>query len=191
MYLRYIYKLRDLHISAENYTEAGFTMKLYADQLTWSNSLMSSDPAYVGNSECQIKEKLYVSIVDHFDKGKVNFVVTNLLCLKKIFVPKVLNIMRILNAILVLGERDTALEGAGYSVRITALQIQRAQWHPQVAGKVLWQHPSTVAARTRIFPGWFLWSQFPTFRQGLYRKFTSGLIFDTSFYRTSSSFTGV
>lgn len=82
MYLRYIYKLRDLHISAENYTEAGFTMKLYADQLTWSNSLMTSDPAYVGNSECQIKEKLYVSIVDHFDKGKVSFDVTNFLYLK-------------------------------------------------------------------------------------------------------------
>ncbi|GLH11496.1 uncharacterized protein GBIM_16259 [Gryllus bimaculatus] len=37
MYLRYIYKLHDLHLPAENYTEAGFTMKLYADQLSWTS----------------------------------------------------------------------------------------------------------------------------------------------------------
>lgn len=36
MYLRYIHKLHDLHLSAENFLEAGFTMKLYADMLQWS-----------------------------------------------------------------------------------------------------------------------------------------------------------
>lgn len=72
MYLRYIYKLHDLHLSAENYTEAGYTMKLYADQLHWTSNTLVADPHYSGYTECQVKEKLYHRIVEHFDKGKVN-----------------------------------------------------------------------------------------------------------------------
>ncbi|XP_065173337.1 dedicator of cytokinesis protein 3 isoform X2 [Atheta coriaria] len=70
MYLRYIYKLHDLHLSAENYTEAGFTMKLYADQLSWTNQLIMSDPQYSGYTECKVKEQLYRQIINHFDRGK-------------------------------------------------------------------------------------------------------------------------
>lgn len=70
MYLRYIYKLHDLHLSAENYTEAAFTMKLYADQLSWSNNTIVSDPHYPNFTECQVKEKLYILIISHYDKGK-------------------------------------------------------------------------------------------------------------------------
>lgn len=40
MYLRYIHRLHDLHLSAENFLEAGFTMKLYADQLSWSQRVL-------------------------------------------------------------------------------------------------------------------------------------------------------
>lgn len=71
MYLRYIYKLHDLHLSAENYTEAGFTMKLYADQLNWDSKDIIADPNYVGLMEWQVKEKLYSLIIHHFDRGKV------------------------------------------------------------------------------------------------------------------------
>lgn len=70
MYLRYIYKLHDLHLQAENYTEAGFTMKLYADQLCWNNNNVS-DPTFTDYTECAVKEKLYHKIINHFDKGKV------------------------------------------------------------------------------------------------------------------------
>lgn len=69
MYLRYIRKLHDLHLSAENYTEAAFTLKLYADQLNW-NSNQVSDPNYPGHSECQVKELLYRQIINYYDKGK-------------------------------------------------------------------------------------------------------------------------
>ncbi|KAJ8981636.1 hypothetical protein NQ317_000864 [Molorchus minor] len=69
MYLRYIHKLHDLHLSAENYTEAAFTLKLYTDQLTWSNNLVL-DPNYPNHSECQVKEILYRQIINYFDKGK-------------------------------------------------------------------------------------------------------------------------
>lgn len=70
MYLRYIYKLHDLHLSAENYTEAAFTMKLYADQLRWNSDNLMVDPHFPGLSEYQVKEKLYHLIVELFDKGK-------------------------------------------------------------------------------------------------------------------------
>ena len=62
MYLRYVYKLHDLHIFSSNcsnannnnnngsllsshinYTEAGFTLKLHADLLEWSNRTLHSD----------------------------------------------------------------------------------------------------------------------------------------------------
>ncbi|KAJ8941123.1 hypothetical protein NQ318_007705 [Aromia moschata] len=69
MYLRYIYKLHDLHLSAENYTEAAFTLKLYADQLTWSSNQVA-DPNYPNHTECQVKEMLYRQIINYFDKGK-------------------------------------------------------------------------------------------------------------------------
>lgn len=71
MYLRYIYKLHELHLSAENYTEAAFTLKLYADQLQWTSNLIS-DPHYRNYTECEVKEMLYRKIIDYFDKGKVS-----------------------------------------------------------------------------------------------------------------------
>ena len=43
MYLRYIYKLHDLHIPAGSYTEAAFTLKLHADDLAWSNRPLHAD----------------------------------------------------------------------------------------------------------------------------------------------------
>ncbi|XP_052125383.1 dedicator of cytokinesis protein 4 isoform X2 [Frankliniella occidentalis] len=70
MYLRYIYKLHDLHFPAENFTEAGFTMKLYADQLTWNSTPLSGDPHHNNMSECQRKQHLYMQIINYFDKGK-------------------------------------------------------------------------------------------------------------------------
>ncbi|KAJ8687488.1 hypothetical protein QAD02_023282 [Eretmocerus hayati] len=70
MYLRYIYKLHDLHVAAENYTEAGFTMKLYADQLGWSGATLAADHNYAQQPEWQRKELLYHKIIHYFDRGK-------------------------------------------------------------------------------------------------------------------------
>ncbi|XP_046744108.1 dedicator of cytokinesis protein 3 isoform X1 [Diprion similis] len=70
MYLRYIYKLHDLHLAAENYTEAGFTMKLYADQLGWGATMLPPDHAHPQQPEWQRKELLYHQIIHYFDRGK-------------------------------------------------------------------------------------------------------------------------
>lgn len=70
MYLRYIYKLHDLHLTAENYTEAGFTMKLYADQLSWGSNKLPGDHVHPEQLEWQRKEWLYQKIINYFDRGK-------------------------------------------------------------------------------------------------------------------------
>uniref|UniRef100_T1IUW7 Dedicator of cytokinesis protein 3 n=1 Tax=Strigamia maritima TaxID=126957 RepID=T1IUW7_STRMM len=70
MYIRYIYKLHDLHLPAENYTEAASTLKLHADQLTWSKRILHADLRYPAQHEYQRKETLYSQIIDYFDKGK-------------------------------------------------------------------------------------------------------------------------
>ncbi|CAB0036454.1 unnamed protein product [Trichogramma brassicae] len=70
MYLRYIYKLHDLHLAAENYTEAGFTMKLYADQLNWSSNVLPAEYGHDQQPEWKRKEILYHQIIKYFDRGK-------------------------------------------------------------------------------------------------------------------------
>lgn len=60
---RYIYKLHDLHLQAENYTEAGFTLKLYADMLCWSKETLTFAPNdNVGQQEWERKENLYKEV---------------------------------------------------------------------------------------------------------------------------------
>lgn len=68
---RYIYKLHDLHLQADNYAEAGFTLKLYADMLSWDREQLTFSPHdQHGQPEWQRKEALYHDIVKYFDKGK-------------------------------------------------------------------------------------------------------------------------
>uniref|UniRef100_A0A182W3H0 DOCKER domain-containing protein n=1 Tax=Anopheles minimus TaxID=112268 RepID=A0A182W3H0_9DIPT len=68
MYVRYIYKLLDLHLGAENYVEAGLTLKLCADMLSWDSENVSDESN--GPREWEQKEKIYKSIISYFDKGK-------------------------------------------------------------------------------------------------------------------------
>uniref|UniRef100_A0A182SCT8 DOCKER domain-containing protein n=1 Tax=Anopheles maculatus TaxID=74869 RepID=A0A182SCT8_9DIPT len=69
MYVRYIYKLLDLHLGAENYVEAGLTLKLYADMLSWDSENISESESN-GPREWEQKEKIYKNIISYFDKGK-------------------------------------------------------------------------------------------------------------------------
>lgn len=82
MYLRYIYKLHALHVPADNFTEAGFTLKLYADSLRWTNQPVVADPlAQPDQPEWHRKEQLYHQILQYFDKGKVSLQSFNVYCL--------------------------------------------------------------------------------------------------------------
>ncbi|KAK2187560.1 hypothetical protein NP493_162g07017 [Ridgeia piscesae] len=70
MYIRYIYKLHELHLASGNYTEAAFTLLLHAELLTWGDGEMPPEMNYPLEPEWQRKERLCHRILAHFDKGK-------------------------------------------------------------------------------------------------------------------------
>ena len=76
MYLRYVYKLHDLHIppnsassngvnfnSHINYTEAGFTLKLHADLLDWSNRTLHTDLRYLNENFQQGVKIVFILVI--------------------------------------------------------------------------------------------------------------------------------
>ncbi|XP_062488155.1 dedicator of cytokinesis protein 2-like isoform X2 [Pezoporus occidentalis] len=75
MYIRYLYKLRDLHVSYENYTEGAYTLLLHARLLKWSDEASTAPvqgahgPAL--RTQRQLKEALYNQIIRYFDQGKM------------------------------------------------------------------------------------------------------------------------
>ncbi len=73
--MRYIYKLRDLHLACENLTEAGFTLLLHAELLDWDSHVLPIDLGYPAQPEWQRKEQLYLKIIDYFDRGKVRYLI--------------------------------------------------------------------------------------------------------------------
>nr|XP_043876933.1 dedicator of cytokinesis protein 4b isoform X1 [Solea senegalensis] len=70
MYIRYIHKLYDLHLKAQNYTEASYTLLLYDELLEWSDRPLREFLNYPMQSEWQRKEYLHHTIVQNFDRGK-------------------------------------------------------------------------------------------------------------------------
>uniref|UniRef100_A0A672IAY2 Dedicator of cytokinesis 2 n=1 Tax=Salarias fasciatus TaxID=181472 RepID=A0A672IAY2_SALFA len=69
---QYLHKLRDLHLEGENYTEAAYTLLLHSRLLKWSDEMCSPQFEFVGSqTQRQLKETLYDTIIDYFDKGKV------------------------------------------------------------------------------------------------------------------------
>ncbi|XP_061900046.1 dedicator of cytokinesis protein 2 [Entelurus aequoreus] len=72
MYIRYLYKLRDLHLEGENYTEAAYTLLLHSRLLKWSDDMCSPQFEFHGSqTQRQLKETLYDTIIDYFDMGKM------------------------------------------------------------------------------------------------------------------------
>ncbi|KAG8518214.1 Dedicator of cytokinesis protein 5 [Galemys pyrenaicus] len=75
IFIRYLYKLRDLHRDCENYTEAAYTLLLHAELLQWSDQPCDSQllqrANYHASTQQELKEKLYQEIISYFDKGKM------------------------------------------------------------------------------------------------------------------------
>uniref|UniRef100_A0A8C6V5F0 Dedicator of cytokinesis 2 n=1 Tax=Neogobius melanostomus TaxID=47308 RepID=A0A8C6V5F0_9GOBI len=72
MYIRYLYKLRDLHLEGENYTEAAYTLQLHTRLLKWSDEMCNPQFEVHGSqTQRQLKEMLFDTIIDYFDKGKM------------------------------------------------------------------------------------------------------------------------
>ncbi|XP_022099388.1 dedicator of cytokinesis protein 3-like isoform X2 [Acanthaster planci] len=71
IYARYIYRLRDLHLESNDYTEAAFTLLVLAKSLEWRNKILPSDDKHPKQSEMQRKESLYHEIINLMDKGEI------------------------------------------------------------------------------------------------------------------------
>ena len=74
MYIRYVNKLFELHKNANNYTEAGLTLQLYAKMLNWGDQTLPAELRYPSQKECSRKDTLYHEIINCFDNGKVKAV---------------------------------------------------------------------------------------------------------------------
>uniref|UniRef100_A0A8C6K107 Dedicator of cytokinesis protein 4 n=1 Tax=Melopsittacus undulatus TaxID=13146 RepID=A0A8C6K107_MELUD len=70
MYIRYIHKLYDLHLKAQNFTEAAYTLLLYDELLEWSDRPLREFLTYPMQTEWQRKECLHLTIIQNFDRGK-------------------------------------------------------------------------------------------------------------------------
>uniref|UniRef100_A0A7N8WR51 Dedicator of cytokinesis protein 3-like n=1 Tax=Mastacembelus armatus TaxID=205130 RepID=A0A7N8WR51_9TELE len=70
MYIRYIHKLCDMHLQAENYTEAAFTLLLYWELLHWDERPLKEFLHYPAQSEWHRKEGLCRKVIHYFNKGK-------------------------------------------------------------------------------------------------------------------------
>lgn len=51
MYIRYVYKLSDIHIAAGHFSEAAFTLALHAELLNWSDNVLEP---YFDSSESSL-----------------------------------------------------------------------------------------------------------------------------------------
>ncbi|KAI5175063.1 Dedicator Of Cytokinesis Protein 1 [Manis pentadactyla] len=75
MYIRYLYKLCDLHKECDNYTEATYTLLLHAKLLKWSEDVcvahLTQRDGYQATTQGQLKEQLYQEIIHYLDKGKM------------------------------------------------------------------------------------------------------------------------
>ncbi|XP_048110330.1 dedicator of cytokinesis protein 3 isoform X2 [Alosa alosa] len=70
MYIRYIHKLCDMHLQAENYSEAAFTLLLYCELLQWEERPLREFLHYPTQSEWHRKEGLCRKVIHYFNKGK-------------------------------------------------------------------------------------------------------------------------
>lgn len=74
-YFRYVYKLHDLHLSAQNFTEAGFTLLLHGDHLNWDWERVLCETwdgvQYSRQREAERKEFIYLQVLAYFDQGKM------------------------------------------------------------------------------------------------------------------------
>uniref|UniRef100_A0A6Q2WTE7 Dedicator of cytokinesis 3 n=1 Tax=Esox lucius TaxID=8010 RepID=A0A6Q2WTE7_ESOLU len=70
MYIRYIHKLCDMHLQAENYTEAAFTLLLYWELLHWEERPLRDFLHYPAQSQWHRKEGLCRKVIHYFNKGK-------------------------------------------------------------------------------------------------------------------------
>lgn len=69
-------QLYPLHLECNRFTEAAYTLKVHSELLLWSNDVLPfilRSPFRYPSSEThsQLKESLYIDIIDYFNRGEV------------------------------------------------------------------------------------------------------------------------
>jgi hypothetical protein len=70
LYVRYVYKLSELHRRDEKYTEAALTLLLHGDKLKWVDPVVEAEGKYPKHSQKARKEQLFKEAIQLFDLGK-------------------------------------------------------------------------------------------------------------------------
>jgi len=71
LYVKYIYKLAQLHEADQHFTEAGFTFLLHAKSLEWdSDDKVAAADKFPLQTAQERKEGLYQRALELFDRGK-------------------------------------------------------------------------------------------------------------------------
>ena len=74
MYIRYLYKLRDLHLHLQNFTEVAYTLEAHARLLLWTDEQLEPTHRSLDFPECEnsreLKEKLFYEMIRYFDLGR-------------------------------------------------------------------------------------------------------------------------
>ncbi|KHJ41069.1 hypothetical protein D918_08845 [Trichuris suis] len=75
LYIKYLYKLYELHKQQENYVEAALTLALHADCLKWSDSPAKAQHLHSSFHSCRtqrdLKEALSLQMIELFDRGEL------------------------------------------------------------------------------------------------------------------------
>jgi dedicator of cytokinesis protein 1 len=75
VYMRYLHKLWDFHLNAQNFTEAACTLQQYARLLKWSDDevplTLQSQQFPDVSTQRELKLKLYLTMIDYFDRGQM------------------------------------------------------------------------------------------------------------------------
>uniref|UniRef100_A0A672RBJ9 Dedicator of cytokinesis 1 n=1 Tax=Sinocyclocheilus grahami TaxID=75366 RepID=A0A672RBJ9_SINGR len=98
MYIRYLYKLCDLHKECDNYTEAGYTLLLHAKLLKWSEEAcaahLTQRDGYQATTQCQLKDQLYQEIINYFDKANLLEQLVELIISQAQFYENIVKVIR-------------------------------------------------------------------------------------------------
>ena len=73
IFIRYVHQLAALQAEAHNHAEAGLALGLHADLYHWDptrNTLALADPEFPAQSHFERKERLYFSMIKHFEDGE-------------------------------------------------------------------------------------------------------------------------
>lgn len=75
LFLRYVHRLYDLHVKAENHAEAAITIRMHADLLRWTGRTLHADLRYPSQVRGE-REKLKFVVINFFTSFSYQLLLT-------------------------------------------------------------------------------------------------------------------